>query len=498
MLSNRKMHLAASAAALFLTSGIASAGQVIHFSQDFTDNSIADEVGHIANANVALGLRTQQSWRNPSQTYYGPSTATAFDAAPGTWGNNFELQLAGTATLQSGNVWVVDMSMISDVATLGGQFFNSAPGPVLEGSWNGGTSSLLAALKPAIGNSEGMVLAAAYPSGSDSNPEPTTLGTSLSDASLPTKLNGVLRSKYAYHAISGGFTRVSTQVLNGNTPAGSAGHNDGAAGTFRSDYTGGMSVQIPNGHGSGNVTYSAGAGGGADVAYNAARTDLELGLTHLTFKQVSAADNTTDGQVNLSDAANTVANWNPGGSGRDFFQGDTNGDTKVDLTDAGTLVAAWTATPDNLAVGTGAARYEPSNGHVFLEVNGVAIWQLNSATGQFTGQPNDLNPGAGVRWTINGTTKQADAFTIGEFIGSNSINFDNVFNGDTFEFDYTGVPGDLGQLLPAGLTNLSGLTLTYNTLGGQPVTVAVTPEPAGLAVLALTGTLLAARRRRTA
>ena len=143
------------------------------------------------------------------------------------------------------------------------------------------------------------------------------------------------------------------------------------------------------------------------------------------------------------------------------------------------LVLLLISTPvvwaDNVALGTAEATYISADGHVWLEANGIAFWQLHT-DGQFIGQPNDLGSG---RWTVPGTVKQADASDIGELALSNSIVFDNVFNGGTFQFDYSGIPGDLGQLLPAGLTpqDLLGATFSYNTLGGQQVTVPLFPVP---------------------
>jgi hypothetical protein len=354
----------------------------------------------------------------------------------------------------------------------------------------------------------GAILAAAYPNGADPAVHPNPLGSDITAAGLPTALDSVLRAKYAFHAVGNGFTRASTQGYLGNTAIGSAGHTDGGAGTFRSDYSGGLFMQMIDGVGSGNVTYSAGHGGGANVAFNSAtHEDLELGLTKMVFKQVSKADSSTDGNVDLTDGSTLVANWDTAGTTRNFFQGDSDGDGDVDLTDGSALVAAWTAGPapaGDVAVATvgsggGAAYYDASNGHVYLDVNHVAIWGLHSATGQFIGTPTNLGGG---RWTVSGTTKQADAFTIGELMLANGISFQSSFNVGTFEWDY--VPstfgGDLGQLLPSGLNSLAGLTLTYNVLGGQEQEVAVqfVPEPTtiGLVALAFGGLVSLMRRRR--
>jgi len=162
-----------------------------------------------------------------------------------------------------------------------------------------------------------------------------------------------------------------------------------------------------------------------------------------------------------------------------------------------------TVEDDSIASGTAAASYNPANGHVSFEANGIAIWHIDSAAGLFTGSPTDLNPGPAVRWTISGTSQQATSTQIGEFIGTDSIAFTSHFDGNDWVYD--GLPGDLGALLPSGLTVASQITLTYNTLGGNQVTIPVpgflpVPEPstivlAGLAGIALVGF---ARRRKTA
>jgi hypothetical protein len=512
--------LIACAAALVFASS-AFAAQVIHFSQDFTDNSLADEVGSLNNVDAALALRTQNAWRNPLQSYFGVDQAEAFDDAGGFGtAKQFRTTMANGGTLLAGNVWILDMSIISDMAAgVGSQFFSGGPGPVVEWDWltplnfafAQSSVSKLAPMVSQLDNTTGAILGTAYPNGADPNPEPNPLGNDIAGAGLSSALDQVLRAKFAYHSVGTGFTRVSTQGYLGSSAIGSAGHTDGGSGTFRSDYSGGLFVQMMGGKGSGNVTYSAGHGGGANVAFNSAtHENLELGLTQMTFKQVSKADSSTDGNVDLTDGATLVANWNPGGSGKNFFQGDTDGSGAVDLTDGSALVAAWTAAPApagdigvaTVPVGGGAAYYDASNGHVYLDVNKVAIWALHSATGQFIGSPTDLDPGANVRWTVSGTTKQSDAFTIGELMLANGISFQSSFNFGTFEWDY--VPstfgGDLGQLLPTGLSSLAGLTLTYNVLGGeeQSVQVQFVPEPTtvGLVALSLGGLVTLMRRRR--
>ena len=102
------------------------ASQTIHFSEDFTDGS----VGAAVTGAVGFGIQTQQSWRSPANTYYGPSGAAAFDPPPGygvgaNAGLGFGGSFIGTVTgdagagvgvLATGNVWVVDMKYISDMA----------------------------------------------------------------------------------------------------------------------------------------------------------------------------------------------------------------------------------------------------------------------------------------------------------------------------------------------------------------------------------------------
>jgi hypothetical protein len=508
--------LVACASALVFTSG-AFAAQVIHFSQDFTDGSLAAEVGSLNNIDASLALRNQNAWRNVSQTYFGRDQADAFDSAGGFGGaKSFRATMANGGTLLSGNVWILDVSMISDMAAgVGSQFFSGGPGLVAEWDWAtpsnfAFSSSFVTKTAPMVSQNDGTtggILATAYPNGADPNVEANLLGNDIAAAGLPTALDSVLRAKYAFHSVNNGFTRASTQGYVGNTSIGSAGHTDGGAGTFRSDYSGGLFMQMIDGVGSGNVTYSAGHGGGANVAFNSAtHENLELGLTKMVFKQVSQADSSTDGNVDLTDGSTLVANWNPGGSGRNFFQGDSNGDGAVDLTDGSALVSAWTAGPAaagdladaTVGVGGGAAWYDPSNGHVYLDVNHVAIWALHSA-GQFIGVPTDLGGG---RWTVSGTTKQADASTIGELMLANGISFQSSFNINTFQWDYTSSTfgGDLGALLPSGLQSLAGINLTYNVLGGQEQSVQVQfiPEPTtvGLVALSLGGLVTLMRRRR--
>jgi len=492
---------------------MAMAGQTVHFDADFTNNSLTPAVGSFGSINGALGLQTQQAWNTaPGTTYFGVSKATAFDDPQGFGtAKPFFMNLANTPVLGTtnsvSNVWVVDYKMISDVAAKAGNsgFLSSAPGVSVEANPFASATGLVAGV---IANVEQSIFSSAYPEGGDPNLgggtiEPHAIASTLTDAALPGQLNNEIHVKMAYQPLSGGFTRESTAALDPLSGAvvGTVGFNSQAAGTFRSDYTSGLAAQLYNNHGDGQVTYSAGAGGGADQAYNSARTDLELGLTHFTFKQVSASDFNTSGGVGLNDAGILVSNWL--GTGKSFFQGDANGNGTVDINDAGILTSQWTASDDNIGTGTAHAVYNPANGHVSFEANGIAIWHLDSPTGLFTGSPTDLNPGPAVRWTISGTSQQATSTQIGEFIGTDSIVFASHFDGNDWVYDH--VPGDLGALLPTNLTTAAGVTLTYNTLGGNQVTIPVdgflpVPEPSTLVLAGLAGIALVgfARRRKAA
>jgi hypothetical protein len=255
------------------------ASQTVYYDEDFTDGAVGDDIG-LAPANpgfgdfAGLGLRTQQAWRNAAQSYYGPTAADAFDQGQG-FGTARPFVAgfdpgAGAATLNAGNVWVFDISMISDVAVTAGSsnFLAQSPGVIAE--WNfldplgiGGAFARggVAAGQTAVSRS---TWASAYPNGEDTTVTPNTIPTSLTDVALPAALNGVLRTKVVFQEKTpGGLTRVSKQALNNNVVLGSGAKDDGAAGSFRSNYGGGLFVQLPNNSGDGNVTYAAGHGGGA-------------------------------------------------------------------------------------------------------------------------------------------------------------------------------------------------------------------------------------------
>jgi hypothetical protein len=435
---------------------------VVHFDQDFTDGSLADEVGSVTNMDAALALRTQQAWRNPANTYFGVAPAVAFDGLGGFgFAKEFRMTTVNNAVLQAGNVWVVDMSLISDVATTGSSLFSSAPGIVLE--WDFRTredfsfsSSWVAKLAPAVSdgsNAKGSLLATAYTNGADSNVEPTALGNSLSDSGLPAALNNILRARYVYQQISGpAHTRVSTQALNGNTPIGSAAHNDGAGGTFRSDFTGGMLAQMLGGSGSGVVTYSAGHGGGTNVFYNSTFTNLELGLTRLTFKQVQNTDFNTDNVTNAAGDGAIVA-ANVGGTNKSFFDGDVNGDGNVDATSDGFNLLQTIGG----ASGTASAKLNSATGQILLTTNNVSFVELLS-----TG--NNLAPGNAVPFGSITNAAFQDSPSIGmiNFAGLSALGSSGTLSNFS-----------IGAVLPTGFTNVADLQLRYLN-GSTEVFVGVT------------------------
>jgi hypothetical protein len=506
----------------------ANASQTIHFQQDFTDNSIADEIGSVNGLFAGLGysLQPQQSWRGgASVSYYGPSGSVAFNPPTGYgaggappagnsglgFGGYFGASVvgdagAGVGKLATGNVWVVDMKMISDMAGTNdnpGALQNS-PGFAVEVAdfTTFGDDGLVVATKA---TNVGSTFAVAYPNGADGAIEPDALPAGHS-AALSTALNSEIHAKYVFQsAPTGGdnagnlSTRVSVQTLNaGGAQIGTGAHYDGSsgAGNFRTDYSAGIFVQLMNNHGTGNVTYASGVtgltGGSAakvDVAYNDAENagNLQLGLTHLTFKQVRQSDFNTDGVVNVSgDGSKLVANL--GLSGKSFFDGDANGDGTVNVSGDGSKLVAQLGT-DILGSGQGLAEYNPATGQVLISTNGAGFIEINSSLSQLIGANAVPTNTAGLNALIS------DPFT------SSVVNYLN--------FSPLGTAGilddfSIGAILPTGISDPSGFvpgaTFRWSVVGGGEFQagVHIIPEPGSviLAGFAGLGLVVAARRFR--
>jgi hypothetical protein len=115
----------------------ATATEIIHFTQDFTDNSLADEVGSMTNIDAALGLRTQSGWRDSSKSYFGFSTADTFEGGDGfANAKSFLITVANGGLQQAGRVFVYDTSYISDMATTTEADIYYSSGPLISTEYN--------------------------------------------------------------------------------------------------------------------------------------------------------------------------------------------------------------------------------------------------------------------------------------------------------------------------------------------------------------------------
>jgi hypothetical protein len=232
-------------------------------------------------------------------------------------------------------------------------------------------------------------------------------------------------------------------VLNGSTPVGSAGKTEG--GTFRTDYSPGLIAQFINGHPGTNVSYATnvpdGSTGGADktdVPYVTAATNLQLGLTRLTFKQVQNTDFNTDNSTNSADGAILAANI---GTNKSFFDGDANGDGNVKATDDGFTMLQTIGG----AAGTASAKLNSATGQILLTSSNVSFVELISAGG-------NLIPGGAVALGAVTNATFQDAPATGKI---NYAGFSALGSGGTL------TNFSIGSVLPGGFTNLADLQLRY-------------------------------------
>ena len=233
---------------------------------------------------------------------------------------------------------------------------------------------------------------------------------------------------------------------------------------------------------SNNVTYASGVTGLAgdnhvQVPFQQT-SNLELGLTHLVFKQVRQSDFNTDGNVTVGgDGAILIANL--GGTGKSFFQGDTNGDGNVTVGTDGAKLIAQLGT-DLVASGAGLAEYDPATGHVLISTNGEALIEVLSAGNQLI--PGSAVPIGSVPGAIFQDPPSTSAINYAAFSPLGSGGILNDF--------------DLGAVLPIGLSGSVVANAQFHWavpgVGEFFAPIQVIPEPSGLVLAGLAGVVFAA------
>ena len=205
-------YLVLTVAALGFLSSLASGGQTVHLDIDFTDGNINNDIGTLDLA-PGIGIQPASSWR--SGYYLGPSPSTAFTS---TWGFGDATLTpanlvgvapgtAGVGQLATGNVWVFDMSMISDVAisTLGNQYQDRAPGFDVQYVDAGYNKGAIIKFQPEATRS---VVAGAGPDAGDVTTEPNALPIGLG-ADMSAALNQVMHAKFVYQQARHGWFKYA-------------------------------------------------------------------------------------------------------------------------------------------------------------------------------------------------------------------------------------------------------------------------------------------------
>lgn len=212
----------------------------------------------------------------------------------------------------------------------------------------------------------------------------------------------------------------------------------------------------------------------------------------------SQGDFNYDGKVNIADLS--IWNNNFGANVANAGVGPTARTAAAAVTAAATLTSSASASPAAVAAGTLEMDVDRATGDVKIVGGGVTIAaiELDSASGAL--MADKRNPMFVQRnlskWTVAGDT----ANQIGDYVGDATAQFGQPYT------LAAGASVDWGNVLPANLGDLSGLTFSYNqvldTTTGQTVTVpgvivfTGVPEPTSLGLIGVAALGLRRRRRR--
>lgn len=226
--------------------------------------------------------------------------------------------------------------------------------------------------------------------------------------------------------------------------------------------------------------------------------NIKMGIKSIRIGVATAGDLDLDTDVDTSDVTNVVTNFTgDGGSTTEtWFDGDLDNDMDVDTADITDTVTNFTgavpATEEALNPGVPDLLYNPSNGEVTIDPEGVEIVSLSlTSAGAFIPNAADfsaLDNAVGLESVIVDST-------------SNQVGWTSalIFN----EQGYNGGPFSLGNILPTGLTQTAFSLLFSDTGwaqagGGGGAFDIVVPEPSALCLLAAAFVLGAVNRRRIA